>query len=213
LYASLPRWSPDGRQIAFFSVTPGKPSRIYVVSSEGGSPKELLPGDDHPEADPYWSPDGTSLVFGSLYHSSATGIRVLDLQSHQITTLPDSQELFSPRWSPDGKYIAAVRGNSQTLLLFDRSRQTWTEVIQGRNVSFPNWSKDSRYIYFLSWPENPAVFRLRLSDSAVERVADLKDFEPTGYWDDWMGLDPNDSPLLLRDTGLQDVYAFDTETP
>jgi Tol biopolymer transport system component len=213
LYASLPRWSPDGRQIAFFSVTPGKPSRIYVVSAEGGSPKELLPGDDHPEADPYWSPDGTSLVFGSLYHSSATGIRVLDLQSHQITTLPDSQELFSPRWSPDGKYIAAVRGNSQTLLLFDRSKQTWTEVIQGRNVSFPNWSKDSRYIYFLSWPENPAVFRLRLSDSAVERVADLKDFEPTGYWDDWMGLDPNDSPLLLRDTGLQDVYAFDTEAP
>ena len=55
--------------------------------------------------------------------------------------------------------------------------------------------------------------RLRLSDSSVERVASLKEFRPTGYWDDWMALDPNDSPLLLRDTGLQDVYAFDTEAP
>jgi len=31
---------------------------------------------------------------------------------------------------------------------------------------------------------------MRLSDAQVERVADLKDFQQTGYWDDWMGLDP-----------------------
>ena len=213
LYASLPRWSPDGKQIAFFSVTSGKPSRIYVVSAEGGSPEELLPSDDHPEADPWWSPDGTKLVFGSTYVSATTGIRVLDWKTREVTTLPDSQDLFSPRWSPDGKYIAAVRENSQSLVLFDRAREKWSEVIKGRNVSFPDWSHDSRYIYFLSWPENPGVFRVRIADSAVERVADLKDFQPTGYWEDWMGLDPKDAPLLLRDTGLQDVYALDSEAP
>jgi Tol biopolymer transport system component len=213
LYASLPRWSPNGKQIAFFSVTPGKPSRIYVVAATGGSPQELLPADEHPEADPYWSPDGDSIIFGSPYQSAATGIRILDMKTHQVSTLPDSQDLFSPRWSPDGKHIAAVRWNSQSLLLFDRSTQKWTEATQGRNVSFPNWSKDSNYIYFLSWPENPGVFRVRAADFAVERVADLKDFQPTGYWEDWMGMDPQDAPLLLRDTGLQDVYAFDCETP
>ena len=51
---------------------------------------------------------------------------------------------------------------------------------------------------------------MRISDNKLERVADLKDFRPTGYWDDWLGLDSNDSPLMMRDTGLQDVYAFDT---
>ena len=213
LYASLPRWSPDGKQIAFFSVTSGKPSRIYVVSAEGGSPQELLPNDDHPEADPWWSPDGTKLVFGSTYVSATTGIRVLDWKSRELTTLPGSQDLFSPRWSPDGRYIAAVRENSQSLVLFDRSTEKWAQVIEGRNVSFPDWSHDSRYIYFLSWPENPGVFRVRIQDSSVERVADLKDFQPTGYWEDWMGLDPKDAPLLLRDTGLQDVYALDSEAP
>jgi serine/threonine protein kinase/Tol biopolymer transport system component len=209
LYASLPRWSPDGKQIAFFSVTPGKPPRIYVVSAEGGSPQELLPDDDHAQADPYWSPDGSALIFGSAYASAAVGIRILDMKTHALTTLPDSQDLFSPRWSPDGRYIAAVRGDSQNLLLFDRSKQKWSEAIEGRNVAFPNWSRDSKYIYFLSWPENPGVFRMHLGDSSVARVLDLRDFRPTGYWEDWLGLDPRDAPLLLRDTGLQDVYAFD----
>src|SRR5262245_5093874 len=209
LYASLPRWSPDGRQIAFFSVTPGKPPRIYVVSADGGSPKELLPEDEQAQADPYWSPDGSSLIFGSAYASASVGIRILDMKTRALITLPDSQDLFSPRWSPDGRYIAAVRRDSQNMLLFDRTKQKWSEVMQGRNVAFPNWSHDSKYIYFLSWPENPGVFRMRVSDSAVERVLNLQDFQPTGYWEDWLGLDPHDVPLLLRDTGLQDVYAFD----
>jgi len=209
LYASLPRWSPDGKQIAFFSVTPGKPPRIYVVTADGGSPKEILPEDDHAQADPYWSPDGSSLIFGSAYASASVGIRILDLKTHALTTLPDSQDLFSPRWSPDGRYIAAVRRDSQNLLLFERSKQKWSEVMRGRNVAFPNWSHDSKYIYFLSWPENAGVFRMRVADSSVERVLNLEDFQPTGYWEDWLGLDPHDTPLLLRDTGLQDVYAFD----
>ena len=209
LYASLPRWSPDGRQIVFFSVTPGKPPRIYIVLANGGTPKELLPEDDHAQADPYWSPDGSSLIFGSAYASASVGIRVLDMKTRVLSTLPDSQDLFSPRWSPDGRYIAAVRGDSQNLQLFDRAKQKWSEVMRGRNVAFPNWSRDSKYIYFLSWPENPGVFRMRISDSSVERVLNLPDFQPTGYWEDWLGLDPQDTPLLLRDTGLQDVYAFD----
>ncbi len=213
LYASMPRWSPDGKQIAFFSTTSGKPSKIFLVSVDGGGPQELLPDDDHPEADPYWSPDGTSLAFGGIYAAATIGIRILDLKTHQVTVLPGSEQLFSPRWSPDGKYVAAIRSDSQSMMLFDRAKQKWSEIFQERNVSFPNWSKDGQYIYFLSWPENPSVIRMRLSDSKLEHVADLKDFRPTGYWDDWMGLDPNDSPLLLRDTGLQDVYALDSETP
>jgi serine/threonine protein kinase/Tol biopolymer transport system component len=213
LYASMPRWSPDGKRIAFFSTTSGRPAKIYMVSSEFGGPEELLPGDEHPQADPYWSPDGSALVFGSTYASAAIGIRILDLKTHRVTVVPGSEQLFSPRWSPDGKYIVAIRSNSQSLMLLDRAKQKWTEVFQERNVSFPSWSKDGTYLYFLSWPVAPAVFRMRLSDSRVERVADLKDFQPTGYWDDWMGLDPNDSPLLLRDTGLQDVYALDAEAP
>jgi eukaryotic-like serine/threonine-protein kinase len=212
LYASMPRWSADGKQIAFFSVTSGQPSKIYVVSPDGGSPQVLLPNDDQPQADPSYSPDGNSLAFAGPYASAAAGIQILDLKTKQVSTLPGSQDLFSPRWSPDGRYIAAIQWNSQSFLIFDRAKQKWAKVFQERNFSFPSWSKDSQYIYFLSWPEDPGLFRIRVSDFAVERVAELKNFRPTGYWEDWMGLDPNDEPLLFRDTGLQDVYALDCES-
>ena len=212
LYASMPRWSPDGKQIAFFSVTSGQPSKIYVVSPDGGGPRPLLPEDDQPQADPSYSPDGSSIVFAGPYASAAAGIHIIDLKTHQVSTLPGSQDLFSPRWSPDGRYIAAIQWNSQSFLLFDRAKQKWYTVFQERNFSFPSWSKDSQYIYFLSWPEDPGLFRIRVSDFKVERFADLKNFRPTGYWEDWMGLDPNDEPLLFRDTGLQDVYALDCES-
>jgi len=209
MYASMPWWSPDGKWIAFFSTTAGKTSRIYVVSPEGGGPQELMPQEAGSEADPSWSPDGKSLVFGAVYAAANSGIRVVDMATKEVKALPGSEQLFSPRWSPDGKWIAAIRSNSQSLMLFDVAKQKWTEVFEERNVSFPVWSKDGAYLYLLSWPEKPAVQRLRISDLRMERVADLKDFRPTGYWEDWMGLDANDAPLLLRDTGLQDVYAME----
>ena len=209
MYASMPKWSPDGKWIAFFSTTTGKTSSIYVVSPQGGSPQELMPEDKGSEADPSWSPDGKSIAFGAVYSAAKSGIRVVDITTKEVKEVPGSEQLFSPRWSPDGKWIAAVRSNSQSLMLYDVARQKWTEVLQERNVSFPDWSKDGAYLYFLSWPEKPSIVRVRVSDLKVERVADLKDFRPTGYWDDWMGLGPDGAPLLLRDTGLQDVYGME----
>ena len=209
MYASMPRWSPDGKWIAFFSTTAGKTSRVYLVSPEGGSPQGLIPEDQGSEADPSWSPDGKAIAFGAVYSAAKSGIRVVDVTTKEVKEVAGSEQLFSPRWSPDGRWIAAVRSNSQSLMLYDVAKQKWTEVLQERNVSFPDWSKDGGYLYYLSWPEKPSIVRVRMSDWKAERVADLKDFRPTGYWDDWMGLDANGEPLLLRDTGLQDVYGME----
>ena len=66
-----------------------------------------------------------------------------------------------------------------------------------------------KYIYFLHYPENPAVLRIRINDRKLEQVADLKGFLATVFWGFWLGLDPEDSPLMLRDAGTQDVYSLD----
>ena len=63
MQASLPRWSPDGKRIAFSAVVPGGPDKIHVVAADGGRPEQLTAG-NHYETDPNWSPDQNSLVFG-----------------------------------------------------------------------------------------------------------------------------------------------------
>jgi hypothetical protein len=102
--------------------------------------------------------------------------------------------------------------NSLSLVLFDFQTERWSELMKG-TVAFPNWSRDGRYIYFLRWPDNPAVRRIGVSDRRVERVADLKGLLITGYYGIWLGLAPDDSPLLVRDTGSQDIYALDWQAP
>jgi hypothetical protein len=48
---------------------------------------------------------------------------------------------------------------------------------------------------------------------ATERIVDLKNFLMTGYYGNSLAIAPDDSPLLLRDAGTQDVYALDWEEP
>src|SRR5271169_2387152 len=98
--ASLPRWSPDATQIAYVDIQPGRPWKTFLISAQGGSPQEML-ADSH-------NPGGRDLVcrrqedclrakrgceLRSLYHRHG------HTSGH---TVPGSEGLFSPRWSPDG---------------------------------------------------------------------------------------------------------------
>ena len=57
------------------------------------------------------------------------------------------------------------------------------------------------------------MLRIEIKDHQVERVVDLKNFVVTGQGGGSLSLAPDDYPLLLRDTGTQDVYALDLITP
>jgi eukaryotic-like serine/threonine-protein kinase len=211
-YALLPRWSPDGGNIVFYVADANKPSRTYEVSMEGGSPRQLMPDNPDPQTDPNWSPDGSKIVFGGNSADPASSIRILDLATHQISTLPGSQGMFSPRWSPDGRYIPAVSADSKKLLLFDFQPQKWTELATG-NMGWMSWTKDGQYLQILDGTGTGTVFRIRLSDGKTERVLDLKNFTQTGNYGSWLAMAPDDSPLLLRNAGTQNVYALDWEEP
>jgi Tol biopolymer transport system component len=209
--AAMPRWSPDGQQIVFFAFVSGKKPKLYMASADGGTPRELIPEDTQDEWDATWSADGTKIAFGSVSTNPESVIHVFDLKTNQVSTLPESEGLFSPRWSPDGRYIAALSFNSRGLMLFDFATQKWEEIAK-ITLGFPNWSKNSDYVYFLHEENDPAVMRVRLSDHKVERVADLKNFRQAGFFSIWLGLAPDDSPLLLRGTGTQEIYSLDWET-
>jgi len=214
MYPVLPRWSPDGKKVVFFefALSADKPARMYEISPEGGTPQALLPNDNSQQLDPNWSPDGSKIIFSGESNNPASAIHILDLASRAVSDLPGSQGLYSPRWSPDGRYVSAFSSDSKTLMLFDFETKKWSLLASG-SLAWLNWSHDGQYVYVLDNKGKDAVVRIRVSDRKIEQVADLKDFVSAGRYGGALALAPDDSPLLLRDTGTQDVYSVDWQAP
>jgi serine/threonine protein kinase/Tol biopolymer transport system component len=218
LHARMPRWSPDGKRVAFQARTPGRPTKIYSVSADGGSPEQMIPGEEN-EWNPGWSPDGTRLVFGSNGEAevnvSALALHLLDLRTQQVSRLPGSEGLYSPRWSPDGNHIAALKAGTEFLWLYDLKTQNWEELAKVE-AAFPSWSADGNHIYFddIPFQRESSFFRIRIRDRKVERVIGFKhllyQFESLDFW---TGLTPDDSLLTSKNVGTQQIYALDWEAP
>jgi Tol biopolymer transport system component len=214
---SLPRWSPDGNHIAFLGqAAVGKPFKIYLISPQGGTPEQAIPGNAN-EGEPSWSPDGQSIAFGplaGLEKASAASLVLLDLRTRQFRSLPESRGFFSARWSPDGRYIAALTNDaSQTLTLFDLATHKRIELTD--RAAYPNWSRDGRHIYFVRpYNDDPALDRIRIPDGNVDKIATLNPrLLSWAIVGKWTGLAPDDSPLVLRDTSVEEIYALDWEAP
>ncbi len=215
MLALFPKWSPDGRQIAFIDFEAGKGQRIYLVPADGGSPRELHAASFNVWR-VNWMPDSGSLVYAESGASGTpdTLIRSFDLKTLKVSTVPDSHGLYWPALSPDGRYVVATTMDGQRLMLFDSASQKWSELASA-SIGFTQWSADNKYVYFdTGFSADLAVYRVRIADRKTERVADLKNLrrvvEP---FISWSGLSPDGSPLLMRDVGTQEVYALDFEAP
>jgi hypothetical protein len=73
------------------------------------------------------------------------------------------------------------------------------------------WSRHEEAIYFNAevTAADRAIFRMKVPSGQLERLASLK-----GRTDrDWLGLSPDDSPLIARYVGAQEIYALAVNWP
>jgi eukaryotic-like serine/threonine-protein kinase len=89
--AMQPRWSPDGRRIAFWANDNAGKRDIYTVSASGGS-ETVVPvtSDDALDWNPVWAPDGRSLFFSSDRNGTMALWRIaIDQKSGKVAGVPE----------------------------------------------------------------------------------------------------------------------------
>jgi eukaryotic-like serine/threonine-protein kinase len=155
-----PAFSPDGERIAFRSGRDG--GGIFVMSITGESVTRLLDSGFNPS----WSPDGNQVVVSTTYFDTPTDLgsvttllKVVDVKTGEVRTLPVSERAVQPAWSPSGKRIAywTLQGRAGQrdihTIAADGSDAATGGVAVTNDLALdwsPTWSPDGRFLYFSS---------------------------------------------------------------
>ena len=168
-----PRWSPDGRQVAFISYREGKPN-LWMIPAGGGEARKVMINVPNMKENRYitrpsWLPDGKKLIFGGFFGYGNQGVWMVPVEGG----VPQKLEFDFDTWiegcdvSPDGAYIAfdyigAKEGNpikgSRTfekdiyVIPFKGGEPQRITKIEKSGLSFhsPRWSPDGKRIAFRS---------------------------------------------------------------
>lgn len=219
--ASFPRWSPDGRWIAFSRNPLGGKERSWVIAASGGAARDLA-GAALPNADistPDWSPTGDRLVVSVNQHQpqqpDRTWLALVPRSSGKLEAVPGSQGLQAARWSPDGGALAAFSADQHRLEVYDFARAAWQTVAGGRALSIPEWSHDGRYLYYqdLLAPGEP-LYRLHRGDWRREPVAKFSAQLQGGvHRCGFYGLLPDGAPQISLNRAYANLRSADLDLP
>ncbi len=176
-----PRFSPDGKKIAFTSSRSGSPE-IWVCNSDGSQAFPLTSFGGSQTNRPRWAPDGRRIVF----YSDARGNRdiyVIRAEGGGLSQLTKNPSIdTNPDWSADGKWIYFQSNRTG-------NKQVWKLSVDGGDAvpvgeiseSSPVESPDGKFLYYdKGWPDTYGVWRVPASGGAETPFIDL--VHPTGGW-------------------------------
>jgi DNA-binding winged helix-turn-helix (wHTH) protein/Tol biopolymer transport system component len=206
--------SPDGQWVVFRGRRDATSHmKNYLLPVAGGTPQPLVERDVE-QGIASWSPDSLQLAYGDVPEvfgvpTGSERIHVYDRRTRTTTTLPGSEGLWTSRWSPDGRYIAALTIQGQALRLYDLTSRTW-KALSIEHTGTPIWTRDGRALYFDKPGIEPRIQRLGVPDGPLETVFDLTGYPFAAYW--WMGVSLDNRPILLRTPGGAQIYALELDS-
>jgi len=200
-------WSPDGDSIAFTALVPLRTDRpawappalvprlvrlregyvqLFVVPAGGGAARQISHGDFNVTGEPAWMPDGRSILI-SRDGGEIDSIRISDGARTPLTREAGRHE--NPLPSPDGSKIAWLETEDKAqsyavrklrVMNADGSRARALSGALDRDAAWPQWSSDSRTVYFLADDRGAThVYAarndgtVRQATSAAERLRDF----------------------------------------
>ncbi len=145
-------FSPDGREIAYHSIREGV-RHVFVMSADGSDPQQITFA-DLDESNPDFRPDGNTIVY-EAWTATPDGIWSVSRPRRGAPWGRPRRLTASgtdPSCSPDGRWIAYIRGGALHLMLADgsgdRTLVESAEVSHAPGPDFAYWSPDSRTIYY-----------------------------------------------------------------
>ncbi len=160
----FPAWSPDGKEIAYFSDRGGE-YELTVRPAGGGAETSLTKLGPGFRYHPYWSPDGKKIAF----IDQTMTIRIADRESGKVTDVDRGLWMFQGplnafrvSWSADSRYMAYSRGldnRAGTIFVYDVTNGERRQVTSGfYAASEPTFDPDGKYLYFLTNREFDASY-------------------------------------------------------
>lgn len=144
----LPKWSPDGKAVAFNSYRAGNPD-AYVIDADGGNLR-MLSGRQGLNTVPAWAPDGHTLAV-TLSRGGDPDLYLIDRQGAIIRRLTRATGVdTSPAFSPNGQQIAFVsdRSGNPELYVMDVTGANVQRLTYGQWVDGPAWSPRGDWIAY-----------------------------------------------------------------
>ncbi len=184
-----PRWSRDGRRLAFEAYEgPNGERRVFIVDRDGGNLQEI--GDF---GAPDWSPDGEQLVLHHLGGAMRAGVWVRNLATGEQNWVVDGSW---PRWSTDGGKIAFLTPNSIRFLDLDANED---RLLVGdkfvRHSTGFDWSHDGQRLAFFgqSVANGPKELHVANVDGAIQGPR----YARTGLVGSHVSWSPDDSKIAF----------------
>jgi tricorn protease len=155
VYERSPVWSPDGRQIAYFSDESGE-YELFVAPQDGkGERKHFKPGGAGFYEQPMWAPDSRKLSF----IDNSFSVYYIELDTGATKKIA-SEYMYSPiktlttAWSPDSKWLAYTLNTPsyvQTVHVYSIDQAKSFPITDGLSeVSEPVFDKSGKYMYFFA---------------------------------------------------------------